>query len=315
MSSLGGRRIALLERRSRDEIATLVNRLGGVAICAPAVDEVPCHDDFNVFFDGVTGRRFSLAIFLSGAGTLALLAEADRRGRLVEAVTALREMTIACRGAKPPETLKRYGLKPRITTAPPHTTCALLNALAVVDVSARGVVLVHAGERNAEVAEDLRGRGARLQEIHPYEWTLPDDVAPVTAVIRDAIARRLDAVIFTNHVQCRHLFQIAAEMNQAEGLRLSLNGEIVVGAIGPVCVRALTKAGVTANIVPSSPRMPSLINAVAEYLERRDRVPKLRVPDLPAFAEAAAGVAIARSEDAAGGGGLVGPAYLSESDR
>ena len=51
----------------------------------------------------------------------------------------------------------------------------------------------------------------------PYEWTLPDDIAPVTAVVRDAIAHRLDAVLFTNEVQCRHLFRVAADMSQAQG--------------------------------------------------------------------------------------------------
>ena len=271
MTSLDGRRIALLESRSSAELATLVHQQGGVPISAPAVGEVPCHDDFNVFFDGLIGRRFSLAIFLSGPGTQALLDEARRRGCLPDALAALRQLTIACRGAKPAAALKRHGVRPRITTAPPHTTRALMNALAVTDVAGRGVVLVHSGERNMDVAGDLRMRGARLREVCPYEWTLPDDVTPVTAVVREAIARRLDAVLFTNHVQCRHLFQIAAGMSQAEGLRLSLNADIVVGAVGPACAGALRRAGVTPDVVPSAPNMPSLISAVAQYFESLDR--------------------------------------------
>jgi uroporphyrinogen-III synthase len=135
----------------------------------------------------------------------------------------------------------------------------------------RGVVLVHYGERNGEIADDLRGRGARLDEVLPYGWTLPEDIAPVTAVVRDAIARRLDAVLFTNEIQCRHLFQVAAEMRQVEGLTRSLNRDIVVGAVGPVCAGALNKAGVTPDVIPASPSMPSLINAVAQYFDSLDR--------------------------------------------
>jgi uroporphyrinogen-III synthase len=266
-----GRRIALLERRSSAEIAALVHRCGGVPISAPAIDEVLCHDDFNTFFDGLMARRFSLAIFLSGAGTQALLDEARNRGRLSTVLTALRELAIACRGAKPAAVLKQHDLRPRITTAPPHTTQALLNALTVLDVRARGIVLVHSGERNAAVAEDLRWREARLQEVRPYEWMLPDDVAPIAGVVRDALARRLDAVLFTNHIQCRHLFQVAADMNLAEGLRLSLNGGIVVGAVGPACARALQREGITPDVVPPVASMPSLINAVVEYFDRLDR--------------------------------------------
>src|SRR4051794_22395333 len=152
MTPLGGRRIALLESRSCVELATLVHAQGGVPITAPALGEVPCHNDFNVFFDGLMGRRFSLAIFLSGAGTQAVLDEASRRGCLPDALVALRQMTIACRGAKPPAALKRHGLRPQITTAPPRTTRALMNALRVMDVGGRGVVLVHSGERNVDVA-------------------------------------------------------------------------------------------------------------------------------------------------------------------
>ena len=130
---------------------------------------------------------------------------------------------------------------------------------------------MHSGASNVEIAGDLRARGARLQEIHPYESALPEDVAPVTAVVRDAIARRLDAVLFTNQVQCRHLFEVAEEMRQAEGLRLSLNGDIVVGAVGPACAGALERAGITPDVVPSSASMPSLINAVAQYFDQLDR--------------------------------------------
>jgi uroporphyrinogen-III synthase len=276
MGSLAGRRIALLESRSSAELATLVWQHGGVPITAPAIGEVLCHDDFNELFDGLIGRRFSLVIFLSGSGAFAILEEARRRGRLSEALEALRQLTIACRGAKPSAALKRHGLRPRITTAPPHTTHALMNALAVVDVNGRGVALVHSGERNLDVVRDLRARGARLQEVCPYEWTLPDDVTAVADVIRDAIACRLDAVVFTNHVQCRHLFLVAAGMRQAEDLRLSLNGSIVVGAVGPACARALHKAGVAPDVVPASPSMPSLINAMAHYFESLDRQTEMR---------------------------------------
>jgi uroporphyrinogen-III synthase len=271
MLTLGGRRIALLESRSSDEIATLVHRLGGVPIQAPAVGEVPCHDDFRRFADGLTGRRFSLAIFLSGSGAATLLEEARLRGRLSQVTAALKELTIACRGAKTLAALGRFGLRPRITTARPHTTRALMSALSCLDLQDRGVVLVHYGERNDEIAADLRARGARLDEVLPYGWALPQDITPVTAVVRDAIAHRLDAVLFTNEVQCRHLFLVAAEMSRVEGLTRSLNRDIVVGAVGPVCAGALRKAGITPDVVPASPSMPSLIQAVAQYFDSLDR--------------------------------------------
>lgn len=265
--SLDGKRIALLERRQSDEFARLVQQLGGEPISAPAINEVACHDDFNTFIDGLIGRRFSLAIFLNGAGPVTLLAEAERRGRLNDALAALRQLTIACRGAKPLAALSRFGLRPKITTARPHTTGEFLRALASVDVAARGVVLVHYGERNMRISEALRLRGARLSEICPYEWMLPEDLGPMMSVVREAMAHRLDAVLFTSQVQCRHLFQVAAEMGQTEGLTLSLNRHVVVGAVGPVCARGLEQLGVIADVVPAAPNMPALIHAVAQHFD------------------------------------------------
>jgi len=267
MGTLYGRTIALLESRRSREFASLVHDLGGVPVSAPAVDEVACYDDFNSFFDGLAGRQFSIAVLLSGASTSTLLEEATRRRRLADVVRTLREMTIACRGQKPADALQPYGIRPQITTARPHTTHELLRALSTVDVVNRGIVLVHTGHRNHAVVDDLRSRGARLTEVCPYESALPADAEPIADVVRDAVADRLDAVLFTNRAQCTNLFRIAAEMNQAEGLALCLNRRVVVGAVGPVCADALREAGVTPDVVPSAASMPSLVHAVAAYFE------------------------------------------------
>lgn len=267
MATFSGRTVALLESRRSEEIATLVRRLDGVPVSAPTVTEIPRFDDFGIFMEGLAGRRFSLAIFLSGVGTTTLLAESERRGRLTEATAVLRQMTIACRGPKPLAALKRYGLRAQVTTGKPHTTRELLDALAVIEVRERGVLLVHYGERNRAVADALRARNARLDEVCPYEWGLPDDIAPIQRVVRAAIARKLDAMLFTSQIQCRHLFEIAADMGLTEGLTLSLNRDIVVGAVGPVCAQTLRGHGVVPDVMPASPNMPALITAVADYFE------------------------------------------------
>lgn len=270
MPRFDNRVIALLESRHRDEIATLVRRLGGVPMSAPAVAEVPRHDDLYTFIDGLTQRRFSLAIFLTGVGVTTLLQEADRRGHLQEALAALRETTIACRGSKPLVALRRYGLRASLSTARPHTSAELLSDLATVEVEGRGVLLVHYGERNVEVADALRQRGARLEEVCPYEWTMPEDTAPISAVVRAAIGNRLDAMLFTSQVQCRHLFEIAADMGMSESLAASLNRDVVVGAIGPVCAARLRHLGVTTDVIPAAANMPALLTAVADYFELTD---------------------------------------------
>lgn len=267
MPTLEGRTIALLESRKVDELAALVRRLGGTPICAPAVREVPRLDDFDAFIGGLTTGRCSLAIFLTGVGATMLLQEAERRGRLSEAVEALRHMRLACRGPKPLAALRRYGLHASVTTRKPHTTHELLEALAPVDLRNHGLLLVHYGERNAAVADALRSRGARVDEVCAYEWALPDDIAPIQRIVRALIAERVDAVLFTSQVQCRHLFQVAGEMTLAADLALSLNRDVLVGAVGPVCAEALRALGVAPDVLPASPNSVSLVAAIADYFE------------------------------------------------
>lgn len=267
MSRLDSRTIALLESRQHEELAALVRRLGGVPMSAPSVTEVPRLDDFRTFIDGLTGRRFSLAIFLTGVGVTTLIDEAERRGCRDEAIRALRDATIAVRGAKPLVALRKLGLRASVSTARPHTSAELLRALATIEVQGRGVLLVHYGERNTHIADALRWRGARLDEVCPYEWTLPEDTSPIAAVVRAAISNQLDAMLFTSQVQCRHLFEVAADMGVSESLASSLNRDVVVGAIGPVCAARLKGLGVTTDVIPAAANMPALLAALAEYFE------------------------------------------------
>jgi len=264
---LARKRIALLESRSSQDIATLVKRLGGIPVAAPAVREVPRDEDVSAFVGGVAARRFELGIFQTGAGASSLLRQAEERGAFAEVLEGLRRMTIACRGPKPLSVMRKSGVPVAITTEKPHTTRELLAALGSTELRDRGVLLVHYGERNTAMAEALIERGARLTEVCPYAWTLPEDRAPLESVIRDGVAGTLDAMLFTNQVQCRHLFEVARGMNLAEPLAARLNSDIVVGAVGPVVADALRAAGVTPDVLPASPTMVSLITAVGDYFE------------------------------------------------
>ena len=51
------------------------------------------------------------------------------------------------------------------------------------------------------------------------------------------------------------------------GLTLSLNQDIVVGAVGPVCAQTLRGHGVIPDVMPASPNMPALITALADYFD------------------------------------------------
>jgi uroporphyrinogen-III synthase len=267
MSMLRGRRIAVLEARKGEEAASLVELLGGVPYRVPAVREVVHPEQVDAFIGALSSGTLSIVIFLTGVGVTALLREATKLGWLEATLTALRQTTVACRGPKPMSVLAHYGVPVHVAAAEPYTTRELLAALAATDLTGRTIALVHYGAPNAVFAAALEARGARLEELSLYELKLPLDLEPLHTLVRELIEQRVDAIAFTNEIQCRHLFRVADEAGLSRELALALNTDTIVAAIGPVCADALQALGVTPDVIPAQPRMASLIAALAEYFE------------------------------------------------
>ena len=82
MSSLNGARVALLEARMSGELSDIVRRFGGVPCSVEAVREVPRLEQVPALIDALSGGRFSIVLFLTGAGVMTLMREAERLGRL-----------------------------------------------------------------------------------------------------------------------------------------------------------------------------------------------------------------------------------------
>jgi len=253
------------------ELSDLVRRFGGVPCATAAVREVPRLEQVPALIDALSEGRFSLVVFLTGVGVMALTHEAERLGRLEEALTALRAITIACRGPKPLAALNRYNVPVAIKAIEPYTTKELLDALTSVDLSVKRIALVHYGEPNHLLANELTARGARLDEWFLYEWLMPEDVTPLAALVDDLIDARVDAIAFTSQIQCRNLFRLAADVGKADELANVLKDHTIVAAIGPVCAAALRALGITPDVLPAHPKMGPLIAALADYVELSDQ--------------------------------------------
>jgi uroporphyrinogen-III synthase len=266
MPSLKGARVGLLESRLSQELAELVRRLGGTPVLAPSVREVPHADETTRFVKELVTKRFAVIIVLTGAAASAVLREAERSGQLRDALDAFELATLVCRGPKPTAVMRRNGVQVDIIPEKPFTTTELLQAIGGVDLAGRDVAVVHYGERNAVLSDALEARGARLGEVCPYEWALPEDTAPLRALVRD-LCGQVEAIAFTSKIQVRNLFAVAAELGVAEEIRAALNADVIVAAVGPVCAEALKHERVLPDVQPADPKMRPLLTALADYIE------------------------------------------------
>jgi uroporphyrinogen-III synthase len=255
------------------EMAELIRRHGGVPRQVPSVREAPvdCADEVATFLQRLETPRPRLIVFLTGVGASALIREADRQNRMPFLLEALSRATLVCRGPKPTSALTRVGLVPTISAADPYTSREVLDAIGHIELIGVDATLIHYGERNDVLSDELRARGAVLDELCLYEWLMPDDLQPMRNLIREVIAGEVDAVVFTSQIQGRHLLSVASDMQMADALVEALNTKVIVAAVGPICQAALVASGITPHVVPDNPKMVPLVTALAAHYSARCR--------------------------------------------
>jgi len=127
-------------------------------------------------------------------------------------------------------------------------------------------VLVHYGERNQPVVDALVSRGARLRELTLYEWELPEDTEPLARIIEELELCGFAAAAFTTQIQARHLLRVADGIGRKEGLLGALRQRVVIAAVGPTCAQVLAGLGIPPQIVPETPKMGAMLNALVARL-------------------------------------------------
>lgn len=215
------------------------------------------------FGEQLMAGRCDALVLLTGVGLDALIAALSRRWPREQVIAALGRTALLCRGPKPVAVLKREGLTPAAVAAEPNTWRELLVAVgALPKVAGQRVFVQEYGERNQALLDALSERGASVQPVPIYAWSLPEDTAPLEAAIRRLCDGDADAVLFTSGQQVRNLFEVAAGLGLAAELRAALGGRVLVASIGPVTSEALQRAGVGVDVMPERPKMGPLAIAV-----------------------------------------------------
>jgi uroporphyrinogen-III synthase len=271
MTGLQGRTVAITEARRGAELATLVEKLGGVAYPVPAVREVPCADLRPAVdaLERICRAEVAATIFVTGVGTRAFLALADSHGRRADLVEGLARGLVAARGPKTVSALREASVRIDVVPLAP-TSEGVLEALAAHDLAGKTVAVQRYGDDNDVLARGLGDRGARVIEIPLYEWTLPESLEPLERLVRDVIGGHVDVVTFTSSPQVRHVVQVAERLGLREELVAALGSFVTVAAVGPVCAATLADHGVPVDVQPERQTMGALVHAIAAFLATRE---------------------------------------------
>ena len=123
-----------------------------------------------------------------------------------------------------------------------------------------------------ELIAGLATRGAQVTSVPVYEWGLPADTGPLRSAIAAIARNEIDVILFTTATQADHLLQIAAGINEEDGLRRALS-RMVVASIGPTTSERLREFGIAPDMEPEHPKMGYLVSEAAqrsaEILQRK----------------------------------------------
>jgi uroporphyrinogen-III synthase len=242
------KKVAVLESRMGRQLVELIEGKGGIAVHAPALEELP-----------------DLAIFQTGVGTRALFAATDALGVSQKLMKLLDGMVVAVRGPKPTGALRSRGVRIDRTAADPFTTREILESIADVPLRGERVIVQRYGAVNRALDGALEAKGAQVIEIPTYKWSLPRDPAPLERLVAALGRGEIDAAVFTNAEQLRNLFLVAEKDAKAGELRAALN-RTLVASIGPVASAALREAGVKVGLEAKPPKLGALLAALDQAL-------------------------------------------------
>jgi len=250
-------------------MAKLIAGNGGAATVAPSMREVPLASNAEAlaFARRLAEGEFDMVVFLTGVGTRVLTRVVETVYPVERFVAALRKITIFARGPKPVAALKELGVPVTVAVPEPNTWRDLLRTLDEksdsLPIRGRQVAVQEYGVSNPELLAGLADRGALVTRVPVYEWALPEDVGPLRSAVTSIASDEFDVVLFTTAIQVNHLFQVAAEMKQEEGVRRALS-HVLIASIGPSTSERLREYGLTADFEPSHPKMGYLVSETAQ---------------------------------------------------
>ena len=259
--------VAVLES-DPSELHALLQTHHATPITVPAVSKALYEEleAVRCLVDEFAAGKYEVALFMSGSAVSALFECAHELGRRGDLVSALRGLTVACRGPKATAGLRRFGLHARPGTSAPLTSSSLARSLQKLHLAGRGVLRFN-GEPDDALAKSLRTQGANLREISLVQRRSVKDTAASEALLRMIVGGGLQALVVSCEIQFLHLYQIARRLELVREFVSALRKQVVVAVVGTSARDVVEAYGVRPHLLPAQPQM--LVMALMHFLDVR----------------------------------------------
>jgi uroporphyrinogen III methyltransferase/synthase len=256
---LFGRRIVVTRPSERaGSLAGLLEEQGAEVLLFPTIALVPPADAGALERAAANAGSYDWIVFTSATGVRAFFARFEAQHLDVRALASVR---LAAIGPETAAELERRMLRPAVVPAE-YRAEGLLAALGADAVRGRRILLPRAAGARAILPEQLRARGATVDEVEAYRAVPPPDadVAPLRAALA---AGEVDAITFTSSSTVTNF---AAMLGAEAMIPLARASRPAVACIGPVTAETARRLGLRVDVVPAEYTGAALAEALGAHL-------------------------------------------------
>ncbi|MGN6560690.1 MAG: uroporphyrinogen-III synthase [Candidatus Nitrosocosmicus sp.] len=239
------------------------------------------------FINRIVKQEAEYVIFMTGPGVFSLITLARNSGMEEALLASLKKTTVVARSAKPQMILRRFGIRADLIPQE-NTLKGILDLLKDRDITGKAIaILWHGNEQSTKIKEELYKAGAsNIIEASSYRYSFETQkdgasilrsmgfqfLAPnedkVIRLIEDVISGNIDVITFTSPPSVKDLFKIASIHHMNSTLKDSLNGNVIVAAVGPSTREALEENGCYVDVMPQIFKMGPMIKSLCDYIDR-----------------------------------------------
>ncbi|APO42749.1 uroporphyrinogen-III synthase [Paenibacillus xylanexedens] len=261
---LAGVRVALTGPRKSKEMSILVEKMGGIPLVRPAQGTVFLDD--RSIRDGLVSWISDppdWTVLTTGMGLDALFEMAEDMEVAGQLLDVLSESSIAARGYKTVNALKKRKLTPLVRDDD-GSTDGLIREFAPHDLAGKKVMLQLHGETAPKLVAWLEEQGAIVRQVLPYRHVPPEE-EELEQLLNEILNFEVDAVAFTSGPQVRFLTQYAASQDKLEPMLAAFRQGVIPASVGKVTANSMREEGIEALVIPEEEKMGALIVELGRY--------------------------------------------------
>jgi len=265
--NLNGKTIAITRPVGQtEEAGKLIRGMGGIPYYIPAIEIKSLRNLAVVkkFISELAEKQIDYVIFMSTNGVKYLFEAAEELRLALKLQESLSKTLLIAVGPRTAEALKKRQLRvDRVPTK--YSSEGLLESFQNESLKGKKIRIPRTSNATPTLTDQLRKRGAEVEEVYVYESGLPMDVKLKSQFYEDLTNGRIDALVFGSGLSAKNIFKMLAEKAPIKQIRSLIKEKVTTVAIGPTTAEALEELQLEVDVIPEDYLFERALSALAQF--------------------------------------------------